>query len=264
METSTDIGVSRGNYMDKYKFTMTKNKKIRPKKTIWAVLFIAIGLLALVFVMNSSYFVIDDVLISGNESVTDDNIKEKVFNKEINYWLLNKQELMNVILENHWIKEVQTIKKRFPNELYLEIEEREPQAVWICEGINYIISEDLVILEKQSNYPRNLPYLTGVELLKQEINIGKSIDQELSPYTEKLFNYLSKYGVENKSEINLDNGEIRFYLSDRRLVKLGEPQEIKEKVRALDNVQNDLQQRDSSYHLDLRVPKYPILRSNAN
>ncbi|ACB84889.1 cell division protein FtsQ/DivIB [Natranaerobius thermophilus] len=247
----------------------TKNKKIRPKKTIWVVLLICLGLLALVFIGTSSYFEIDEFFFHGNHRIAKGELKSTLEKQNLNYWLFDQQKFKNNLLSNRWIKQVTKIDKEFPNKLYVEIEEREGQALIRDEEQEkyYTVSSDLVVMERYQENPGQLPMITGLnEGQFEKVSEGEQLTEDFSEPMVEVFELLKKYELTSISEIRLtefrysqSSGGMMLYLTDGSQVKIGELRKLNDKFRVLSKVKSELKQKSDDYYLDLRVPEYPVL-----
>ncbi|OWZ84134.1 cell division protein FtsQ/DivIB [Natranaerobius trueperi] len=241
--------------------TIKKNNK-RIKKTIWVVLLSCLGLLALVFTMTSSYFVIDDIYIIGTNYIREEKVKDLIKDHNMNYWFLKERDIKETLSLNHLIDDVITVEKSFPNDIYIEVDEKRPEALLIYEGEHYLVSSDSTILEEVSNLSQGLPFVTGTEGLFSEIKVGNSLESQLSSSVESIFKSIAKYELNNISEIKLTEDKFRLYLDNGFLVKLGTYSDIEQKFDTLKNVQHKLYNLSDNYYLDLRVPSNPVLVEN--
>ena len=93
------------------------------------------------FLLFSSFFKVNVVIIEGNKLVEKDRI-EKLVSKGENIFLLNKNELIQEIIGN--IPEVNDIQiyKGIPNALKVVVLEHNQSIIWKSDGKSYLISSE--------------------------------------------------------------------------------------------------------------------------
>ena len=93
------------------------------------------------FLLFSSFFKINLVIVEGNKLVEKDRI-EKLVPKGENIFLLDKDELKNEIIGN--IPEVSDVQiyKGIPNALKIVILEHDQSIIWQSDGRSYLISSE--------------------------------------------------------------------------------------------------------------------------
>ncbi len=257
---------NHNHYKQKRSQNKTKTTKIRPKKTIWVIFLICLGLFTLVFIATSSYFKINEYKIYGNNQISDQKIISIVEEQRLNYWLLNKDQLHENLKEVHWIDEVVKLTKDFPNTVQIEISERKETAVISANKQDqfYTLASDLVVLDKIDENSNEFPEITGIVADFGEIRRGENLYQNESETTTEIFNAINDYEIDNIDEIQFtettsEEKEIVLYLHNGSKVKMGYLEEIDEKFYALSQLKAELLQADDDYYLDLKVPEYPVL-----
>ena len=174
--------------MQKYRYRksyQTKKKiSIIKSKFFWFVVFFFIVLGSIFyFFFLSSVFEIKEIKISGNRKISTqeirDIIEEKINKKKFlfiskNFFLTDFDDAKQIIEEFPAAGGV-ILKRKFPNKVIIDIEERTPVGIWCQSDDNcYYIDKEGVIFEK-TKYKREL-----VINSEKEIIFGQKIIKEES------------------------------------------------------------------------------------
>jgi cell division septal protein FtsQ len=129
------------------------------------------------FIFSSNFCNIEDVIIKGNDCLSEDEIlsRSKVKLGE-NIFKLDLKKSKDSLMQEHWIKEVE-IKRVIPNKIIISIKERKPAAI-VHIGEEYFSStkEGLVLsIIDRPEEKFSLPLVLGLEI--DEIKIGEMIDK---------------------------------------------------------------------------------------
>lgn len=250
--------------MHKYKYKKSynakKKKSMLKSKLFWFAVFFFIvmgGTFYLFFL--SSVFEIKEINISGNKKISTQEIRniieEKINEKKLlfiskNFFLTDFQGAKQIIEEFPAAAGV-ILKRKFPNKVIVNVEERIPVGIWCQSDDNcYYIDEEGVIFEK-TKYKRELVINSKKEIIfGQRIIEKESIKDILKIHNElkglKLniqdFNILDQ-GEKLVADIN--GWEIYFNLLENASNQLFNLKLLlKEKI--------PLEQRDNLEYIDLR------------
>jgi len=171
---------------------ITLKKSIFKKPIFWIFLLVLIIFFtALYFFLFFSGFQVQNIIISGNETIQSKDIENLVSNNvnkkiiTIGNWsitsesifLTNPPELQKIILNSFPIIETATIKRRLPQSVSLKIEERKPFAIF-CQpdqnGKCFFIDKNGVIFEPLQNLPQDMPVLEQ-SIDSKEAFVGESV-----------------------------------------------------------------------------------------
>jgi len=144
------------------------------------IFYLAIGFLGwnfFAFIFSSSFCNIENVIIKGNDCLSEDEIffKSGVQLGE-NIFKLDLIKSKDSLMQEPWIKEVE-IKRVIPKKIIISIKERKPAAI-VHTGEEYFFStKDGIVLSKIDRPEEgfSLPLVLGLEL--DGIKIGESIDR---------------------------------------------------------------------------------------
>ena len=144
------------------------------------IFYLAIGFLGwnfFAFIFSSNFCNIEDVIIKGNDCLSEDEIlsRSKVKLGE-NIFKLDLKKSKDSLIQEPWIKEIE-IKRVIPNKIIISIKERKPAAI-VHIGEEYFSSTKEGIVLSKTDRPEekfSLPLVLGLEI--DEIKIGEIIDK---------------------------------------------------------------------------------------
>ena len=95
-------------------------------------------------------FEIKHIKVIDSQKSKETDIREKISNLSDNLLLLDKQILQNEIEEVPWVKRA-NIKKIFPNKIQVQVIENDPYAIFLNEGVPFLIDLDGTIITQISD-----------------------------------------------------------------------------------------------------------------
>ena len=144
------------------------------------IFYLAIGFLGwnfFTFIFSSSFCNIENVIIKGNDYLSEDRIFYKSgIQLGENIFRLDLIKAKDSLMQEPWIKEVE-VKRVIPNKIIISIKERKPAAIVYTREEYFSSTKEGIILTKIDRQEEkfDLPLILGLEL--GEIKIGKSIDR---------------------------------------------------------------------------------------
>lgn len=144
------------------------------------IFYLAIGFLGwnfFTFIFSSSFCNIENVIIKGNDYLSEDRIFYKSgIQLGENIFRLDLIKSKDSLMQEPWIKEVE-VKRVIPNKIIISIKERKPAAIVYTREEYFSSTKEGIILTKIDRQEEkfDLPLILGLEL--GEIKIGKSIDR---------------------------------------------------------------------------------------
>ncbi len=126
------------------------------------------------FMFNSEYCEIKEVIIKGNNQLSEEEIFYKSQIKlGDNIFKLSKDNTINYLKQDPWIKEAE-VKRVIPDKIIISVEEREPSAI-IYFNEEYFMADQEGMVLSQIVQPAEefLPLITGLETT--ELKVGKNI-----------------------------------------------------------------------------------------
>ena len=248
--------------MKKYKKSF-KTKKKKKKKApnikiiliVLAFLTISSGLIYLLFF--SSIFKIKRIEVLGAEKIADNEIKDIISGKANKSIFLT--DLSNI--KDYLIKEYPriakiNIRRKMPDTILAEIQERKPVAVLVKNGY-FILDKEGVAFERSPNNSLDLP-----EIIKQEyfdVRLGeKTIDriEDILEITKRIKTKQVIIISEKRLDIRTIDGFDAYFSLEKDINWQIEQLEIvlQEKI--------PLSERNDIEYIDLRFDKIYIKRSN--
>ena len=95
-------------------------------------------------------FEIKHIKVIDSQQSKETDIREKISNLSDNLLLLDKQILQNEIEQVPWVKRA-NIKKIFPNKIQVQVIENDPYAIFLNEGVPFLIDLDGTIITQISD-----------------------------------------------------------------------------------------------------------------
>lgn len=116
------------------------------------------------YAVTSPRFAVSEITIEGAVRLTEARVREHAGIKlGENLFRLDPQAIERKLLEEPWIQEAR-VQRDLPDELSIELVERESQAVAVIGDALYLVTgEGLPFKKLQGNDPHDLPFVTGVE-----------------------------------------------------------------------------------------------------
>ena len=90
------------------------------------------------------------IKVIDSQQSKETDIREKISNLSDNLLLLDKQILQNEIEQVPWVKRA-NIKKIFPNKIQVQVIENDPYAIFLNEGVPFLIDLDGTIITQISD-----------------------------------------------------------------------------------------------------------------
>lgn len=150
-----------------------QKQKSRNKKIILFILIIIV----FVLILSSSLFNITEITVNGNSKVSSEEvISLSQIEKYSNIFKINKLQSIESIKENAYIEKVE-IKRKLPNTIELQIEERVPNyMLQFADSYVYINNQGYML--EISNEKLHIPILVGVTTDLSNIKAGNRINLE--------------------------------------------------------------------------------------
>ena len=177
-----------------------KSKKL----LIYFFLLILFGSINNINLLDTNFYKIKDIKISGLEINENKDILKKIQNLKLNNIFFINRNNLNEIIENNTLVERFQIFKKYPSSINIVIERTQFLANINLDGQIFFIGSNGK-LSKQNLFNGKLPFIFGKPNIKEFLNFKKQIDQSKIPYMQikNLFFFPSK-----RWDIELKNGII--------------------------------------------------------
>lgn len=215
-------------------------------------------IISFLFFINSNYFLLDKVIIEGNELLSNEEvIISSALDKKENIFRIDLEKTSDNLMSMPQIQGV-VLERSLPATIEVFVDERQPLGV-IDEGSEYLLidKEGWILAEFDHINEVDYPLLEGVEAKPDNNNL------ELSPDLEIVLDYLTglekKYLVEVK-KIEIDSErEVVLYFLDSGRVKFGQPFEVEYKLEILNLILAEVDISSIDY-INLSYHNNPVLR----
>ncbi len=217
---------------------------------IIGILLLIIGILS---VINSNYFNIKEVEITGNNLLTDNYVLNLCnLKNDINIFKINRDELVERLFSLPQTKGV-IINRDLPNKLSIDINERRPLAIVGDDSSYRIIDVDGWVLRVSRDLNKwQLPLINGIAINYYDNKV------DISNQKFRLgLNYLNKLPrniLQEICEVDISDKEvIKIFLMEGCIVKLENDFNIEKKASIFISIYNDLKQKQKEFkYIDLR------------
>ncbi|MGM0370350.1 MAG: cell division protein FtsQ/DivIB [Bacillota bacterium] len=211
-------------------------------KSKLGILMILLIIIGLVSFLNSNYFIVEEVHIKGNDSLSDKFIVEySNLDREINIFNVEQEELANQLVDLPQVKGA-VVKRSLPRKIYIEIQERVPIAIVSNKSSYLVIDKEAWILDKIDNLnDTKLPLFVDQDLVIKQNKV------ELTAESELAVNYLSKLSEQLLKEVKefkiASSQNVELILREGGQVNLGKDFAIDKKAQVFNKIYADLQQK---------------------
>lgn len=168
------------------------------------VLLIMALIVIILFILQSNYFIINEIKINGNIYLTTNDIITPLQKmKDDNIIYINTKKLKSKIVEDIRVKEVD-IKRVYPDKIEINILERNPVGIIYIDDQVLIVDNDLNIFAYENEITdKKMPIITFNEENKEKIsNVLKILENT------QLYDLVSEIYEDNENKIifALDSG----------------------------------------------------------
>lgn len=157
--------------------TSSNIKKIQRRRKIKICAIVFVFILLIILICSSSLFNIKNIVVEGNEKLSDDKIISlSSLELYTNIFSFNKSSVIENIKENAYIRDVQ-ITRSLPSTVKITVEERTPKyMLQFADSYVYINNQGYML--EISNEKLNLPILIGLTTDLSNIKAGNRINVE--------------------------------------------------------------------------------------
>jgi len=246
--------------MKKYKKSFRTKKKRKPLNIkmiliVLTILIISSGLIYLLFF--SSFFKVKRVEVLGTEKIADTEIKSIISEKtNKSIFLADLSNIKDYLIKQYPRIGRISIRRKLPDTILTEIEERKPAAVLVKDGY-FILDKEGIAFEKTPNNSLGLPEITKQDCFDVELG-KKAIDriEDILKITKRIKTKQVIVVSEKRLDIKTIEGFDAYFSLEKDINWQIEQLEIllQEKI--------PLNERDDIEYIDLRFDKIYIKRSS--
>ncbi|MCK8827144.1 cell division protein FtsQ/DivIB [Natroniella acetigena] len=230
------------------------------KHYVYIITLCLLVIFAIIGIMNSEIFKIENIEVNGNDLLTDKEIIDySNLEGDINIFSLESKQIADKLIQLSQIQGA-VVTRSFPREVIIEINER--RAIGIVGNENsYLIidSEGWILDDSYRLSDWRLPLITGSDILieNEKIKLNKMLEK-----TTRYLNLLNNSILEEISEINITaEDEIKLFLRDGGEVRLGDGFDLKYKAEVFTAIYQDLKDKNLEVdYIDLRYQKNKVVK----
>ncbi|MEW6697144.1 MAG: cell division protein FtsQ/DivIB [Bacillota bacterium] len=240
--------------------TGTPRKKNHLVQSVFFILLVAAAIYVL---LQSPFFEIKTIAVSGNRQLTKEEvIKFSGLHIRANLFKVNLSEAEKRLSLVPLIKSSE-MQRSLPNEIKINVVERKAVALLPVQNGFIKVDADGVYLQK-GQIASALPIITGVSVKVNEP--GKPIESETLPVALQTLSQLPRSLVMKLSEIHINNaGQVILYTIEGIQGRLGLPKDIEYKGTVFQQVVNNLKQPGNEIqYIDLSNPRVPVVKYTKN
>ena len=243
-DTETVIGMTNKNNKKiedekRKQFSKNQRRKERRIKKIKLVLkiIVLLGLVAgaIVFATCSPFFDIKEIQALNSNQISSETIISlsglKTGQNIFQFWTSDVQKNIKT---NAYIESVK-VKRKFPNKIEIEVQEREPKFSIPVLGQYAYMSSQGYVLEIKAN-ELNLPIINGLKTPEESISPGNRINEEDLNSLEtilKIMNSMKESNLDSKVttiDISDKNDYIIYMQSENKKIHLGDGSNLSNKM----------------------------------
>lgn len=210
----------------------------------------SVGYQGYVHLVEDSFFQVKEVEVRGCKKIPERTILSLAKIEGMpNLFTLSLKEIATRVSSHPWVDHV-TLRKIFPNRIWIQVEERRPIAILQLDEPYYIDAKGVIFSQVGDRDEYNFPILTGLN--KQMLNQHPDLAEPLLVKAIEFLKILQQEHLSPLAEIS----EIRmgktfgiqcFTMAEGVEVKMGWDQ-FEEKLRRLSLIWSDLQKRGMVAH----------------
>ena len=269
-ESRGGAAVGRGNASGRRPMTeadmhrrieQTRQRARRRTNRIRAVVtLVAAAAAAVILMFMTPIFDIKQIALEGNNSVTKEQIEEKVGSLiGANLFSSTGGRIREMVMEIPQIEDVKVTKKLFPPSVRLVITECTPAAYMLSANKTVIIDSDMKVIDDSGTLGTDgIPSVSGVSIPSYELN--KTIASDSAEKDEALKTMLKAFEatglLADITYISLDDiSEIEFNYANRLECVCGSALELERKIRMFaETINSASMDANSMGTMDLSTP----------
>ncbi|MDU2067206.1 MAG: FtsQ-type POTRA domain-containing protein, partial [Sporomusaceae bacterium] len=209
-------------------------------RRVVAVLMLILFLIAAYLFVNSAYFMIGEVKVTGNKYMTSDEILSVAgIPEKSNIFRLNVANVQDRLTKDLRIASV-NISRSFPSTLVLEVSERQPYAYIATNyGFVEVDKEGMVLAASRTLKNMNVPIITGIKL--GNLYVGDQIQSEPVKQSLEFLSALSDQSLNLLSEVNIsDPQQLQALTIHSVQVRIGQPERLSEKAQFANQILSEI------------------------
>ncbi|MFZ7134020.1 MAG: cell division protein FtsQ/DivIB [Eubacteriales bacterium] len=240
--------------------SLLQEKKVKKRRiyrknyvTLVIIMFLLI-IITFYFLLFTDFFNIENISVSGNSRVTNEEIFIKSGLKTgENIFMFNKKSVIEPIEKIPYIKNARLLRL-FPNKIMVSIEERIPLGIFYYNNkFIYVDSQEIIVDYTDELYNTDIPLITAVSETIGPIEIGKPITVDPQWIKKNIFEIINEFDQNSLlihiSEINITKDNLLYiYTKGGSILKVKNSDVVHEKI---DFIRTYLEEKDERMIIDL-------------
>jgi cell division protein FtsQ len=156
-----------------------------------------VGLVVLAYwLLNSSQFLVTQITVNGSRFLDVQGVIAQTDVDKINVFLLDEDAIATKLEQLPFVLEAH-VEKALPNQLTVDIVERQEAVDWKIDGTNYLVDKDGVILQVLETLPANASSYPAINSLdKQDLKLGDKVDSVAVDGAQAIWPAMSQNGFQ--------------------------------------------------------------------
>lgn len=244
-----------------YKKSKFNKRTYYSKTRIYLLIILLLITVISILILKADFFSVKSIVVFNNYHISDEEIiAYSEINNSQNIFKLKISEVAENIINHPFIKNAE-IKRNYPNEIIIDIEERNKIAAISHMGIFFLVDNEGYIL-------KITPQISD-EILVEGFEINSFIEGDIINISDndalnsslELSSLIKEWNSDISPKIEYKNDTIELYINDNFKVKFGNGEDIHTKFNIFLNIYDDLKEKNI-YNgiIDLSHSGYPIYR----
>lgn len=208
-------------------------------------------------IVSLPFWNLQEIVILNNDYVPRERILAELdLNKQISLLRINKKIVRKKLLGIPQIEKVK-VKRQLPGTMLIDLQVKEPYLLMLIRDHHWIVDSQGNILNKEGITPRISSTLCVVKGVSS-IGLIEETILEISKLIDAIYLFLDKEQV----TVDCQNmADLKLFLNNSLVVRLGEPTHFTEKTRNLSYVLQALGgRRHQAKYIDLRAYQTPAVK----
>ncbi len=202
-------------------------------------------------------FVVHAPTVSGNKGLPTNEIVEATRGVQgKNIFLIDSQEVRQIVLRFPGVKEAQ-IRLELPNRLTIEINDQEPQIIWVAQGVRYLIDNNGQVIKPAGAVDRSL-VITDPDPQAAPLKANQQMDRRAIRTVQQLDKLMPR---QIKSYEWSLNGGITIVGNEDWRAAIGWDENLETKVELVRAaLKRAAERREPVKWIDVRAPERPFTK----
>ena len=231
-------------------------KKRKGRWLLQALMFIAVCAACAAAVFYLPFFKVNSIAVAGNKYVsTEDICRIAGVHKGQHLLEVETATASKTLIKDLRIEKA-SVRRVFPNGLFIEVEERRPVANIACEyGYLDLDRQGMVLNAYKNKHFQTIPFLEGIKI--QNLYIGDHVKDPVVLDTLAYLSEISENALSGLTAVNLaDPSHVIAYTTNTVEVRVGELKDLEKKAKLTQDFLEELRvTKHQMEYIDLSFSK---------